>query len=131
MRISKLICLLALMTLLATCKKRNEYIFVVINPTNYRIDNIDFTCAVDKFHLSVEPNSTSSEFILRKDALGIFSEPLICMTITDYSDSTKYKNGTGNTISFKGLSHKKVNTIRLSQITNTLYPSDIFSISIE
>jgi len=116
--------------LLCSCKKEITYDCTIINETNYRIDKIEFSCAVDKRSVSIPSFGTSEKFELRyvKSAGRFFSEPLLCITVTEYSDSTQtYQNSIGQTMSISDL--KKNNEFIIKYEPSTLYPSDIFKVT--
>ena len=78
------------------------------------------------------PNSTSEKFELRyvKRGGSAFTEPLLCITVTEYSDSTQsHQNSYGGTMSISDL--KKNNEFVITYEPNTLYPSDIFKVAIK
>jgi hypothetical protein len=108
--------LLILSILLTSCKKEKEYEFKIINNTGYRIDKIEFSCSIDHLE-SVVPHGTSPTFILKykKKAAALFSEPLICFTILNYSDSTNvFENTLGKTASIDNLNKKGLNSVEIN-----------------
>jgi hypothetical protein len=118
--------------ILNSCSKEITYDCTLINETNYRIDKIEFTCAVDQRTISVPPMGTSEKFELRyvRNAGRFFDEPLLCLTISEYSDSTQtYQNSIGSTMSISDL--EKNNEFVIKYEPNTMYPSDIFKVTLK
>lgn len=115
-----------------SCTDEIIYDCTINNTTKYKIDKIEFSCAIDEKIVSVSPNSVSDKFQLTyiKSGGRFFSEPLVCVTITEYSDSTKtYQNLIGRTISISDMSVNTEFIIEYEQ--STLYPTDIFKVSIK
>jgi hypothetical protein len=116
--------------LLCSCKKEITYDCTLINETKYRINKIEFSCAVDKKTVSILPFGTSYKFELRyvKSSGRFFSEPLLCITVTEYSDSTQtYQNSIGHTMSISAL--QKTNKLVIKYEPSPFYPSDIFKVT--
>lgn len=127
-----LIILVSVSFILNSCKNEVTYECRIINNTNYRIDKIQFSCAVDEKTVSIQPKSTSERFTLSYDkGLGIFSsQHLLCLTVTEYSDSTKsYQNNIGRTISMNDLNKNIEFVVNYEQ--SKMYPSDIFLVTIK
>lgn len=121
--------LIILAALFFSCKKDVNFSFVFKNSTGYKIDNIEFSCAVDKKSITISPNSTSENFTLkyRKKIGRFFTEPLLCVTVLRYSDSLKtYENTIGQTFSIKKLSETNEFVIELN--TDSSGSSGIFKI---
>ena len=125
-------CLTFLSLILFTFCKGKEYKFVVINNTNYTINNIKIGCGSEAKQISVNANSTSEEFILRiKKGIGV-TEPILCAGVTQYSDTNGLHNHqTGSTISLSSLSKKKINALEISKRATTNYPSDVFQVNLQ
>ncbi len=107
-------------SLFYSCRKEKTYNFTISNTTNYRIDNIEFSCAVDNKNIAIDANSISENFKLTyKKKIGrLFSEPLLCITIIEYSDlSNTYKNSVGQTFSIRELSNSNEFIIELQSNT--------------
>jgi hypothetical protein len=117
----------------SACQKEINYECSVTNNTSYRIDKMEFSCAADNYTLSVEPNSSSPHFnlVYRRRAGRFFTEPLLCVTITGYSDSTAhYQNTYGQTFSIRELS-KSTSSFHIKYEPNPLRSTDIFKVSKE
>lgn len=120
-----------LLTMLISCKKETQYKFIVTNNTSYRIDNIQFNCSVEETQISIEPNKSSSPFIInyKKKVGRFFTEPVLCVTITKYSDiTTSYDNTFGSAFSISDFSQKATNSFQINLATNP-NPPDIFEIT--
>ncbi len=118
-----------LIFMLTSCNKETTYDCTLINETTYNIKSVKFTCAVDETKIAVPPLGTSAKFELRyeKRVGRFFTEPLVCITVTEYADSSQtYQNTIGGTLSVNKL--KKSNTFVISNKTNTTNPTDIFSV---
>jgi hypothetical protein len=119
------------MILVCSCRKETTYNLTLINETNYQIDKIEFSCAVDDKSVSVPSFGSSKKFELRyeKEVCGnCFSEPLLCISVTAYSDSTQiYQNEIGSTMSMSDL--KKNNEFIIRHEPNSLNPTDIFTVT--
>lgn len=119
----------SLIFMLTSCNKETTYSCKLINETSYHIKEIKFTCAVDEKSVSVTPLGTSDKFELRyvKNTGRFFSEPLVCITVTEYSDSTQtYQNSIGRTMAVSKL--EKNNELIITYEPNTFNPTDIFKV---
>lgn len=115
--------------MLSSCNKETTYSCKLINETSYHIKEIKFTCAVDEKSVSVTPLGTSDKFELRyeKRVGRFFTEPLVCITVTEYADSTQtYQNEIGRSISVSKL--KKDNELVITYEPNVFNPTDIFRV---
>ncbi|MDD3738892.1 MAG: hypothetical protein PHP31_06330 [Lentimicrobiaceae bacterium] len=114
-----------------SCTDEVIYNCTIDNTTEYRIDKIEFSCSINEKIISVPPNSVSNKFQLTytKNVGRFFVEPVVCVTITEYSDSTKtYKNTIGNVISISDMPVNTEFVVEYEQ--NTLYPTNIFKVTI-
>jgi len=124
----KLYILLILITfLLSSCSKtgiNKNYIFVVKNETKYNLDKVKFDwCNNDNF-ITISPNSVSPEITLTYKITGynLFDSGSLCVTVESYSDSiSNFENNEGHSITRTVLDTKKINTIILTEISDTLY----------
>lgn len=116
--------------LLCSCEKEITFDCTLINETKYRINKIEFSCSIDKKTVSIPPFGKSEKFELRyeKSVGRFFAEPLLCITVTEYSDSTQtYQNSIGRTMAISNL--KKNNEFIIEYEPSTLYPSSIFKVT--
>ena len=123
--------ILTCLTLLS-CEKEIIFDCTLTNETEYQINKIEFSCAVDKKIISIPPQSTSEKFELRyvRNAGRFFSEPLLCIKVAEYSDSIQtYQNSIGRVMSISDL--KKNNEFVINYEASALYPSDIFKVKIK
>ena len=118
--------------ILTGCALNRSYDILVINHTGYKIDTMNFGCNRNIKQISVNPNDTSNKFRIPFKYIFAFSEPLLCVDISNYSDSTnKYKNNKGMVIPESDLSRKRQNVITVKLYEKPNNRSDIFSINIE
>lgn len=127
---SRLIFIFSCILLFCSCKKEITYECTLINETHYRIEKLEFSCAVDNKTVLIMPRKASEKFELRyvKRAGMFVSEPLLCITVTEYSDSLKsYQNSIGQTFSISDL--QKNNEFIVTYKPSTLYPNHIFEVT--
>ena len=114
------------------CAINRSYEILVINNTVYKIDTMNFGCGRNTKQISVNPKDTSNQFRMRFNYTFAISEPLLCVAISNFSDSTNnYKNSNGIVIPQSGLSRKKRNVITVKLYEKPNNNSDIFLIKQE
>ena len=115
------------------CAWNRTYEFTVINTTDYKIDTLKIGCGLEgKKKISVNPNDTTEQFEIRFRYLIPLTEPLLCLTVTNYSDSTgNYENTYGGVISESSLTGIRSNILKIKLDKYSMYDGDIFLIKLQ
>ena len=126
--------LICLFLLFYSCRDRpHDFDFKVVNNTNYKIETMKLGCGEkNSMNISIEPNGLVTFIYHYSGTYFNFTEPLLCHTITKYSDTTtSYKNTIGGVISFHALSKNNLNIINIELDPDPFHPSNIFSVSLQ
>ena len=115
-----------------SCSKTHEYNAEINNNTNYKIDTLMIDCAIRKTKITINKKSKKKTLLLyKKSSAGLFSEPLLCITILRYTDNNRsYNNTIGSTFSISNLDENKTNNIKIELNTNPTDSNNIFKISL-
>jgi len=124
---------LLLSVTITSCSKEREYEFIIENDTDYVLEIVRFSCAVNKHSQKVDSNSSTGPFIIEYKAPFLpLSEPLLCLTILRYSDSkNSYENTNGRTFSISGLSRRRINYLKVGINPSPHNSTNIFDMKIQ
>jgi hypothetical protein len=118
---------------LISCSKERHYEFIVRNETAYHLNNIKFGCGENATEVATGANSSSTPFSItfKKSIASLFAEPLLCITVRSYSDSTKtFENTRGQVVSERSLKEGTTNYVVI-ELDSLPVGKDIFSMRIE
>ncbi len=115
-----------------SCSKEIIYDLEVSNNTDYKIDILQFGCAISETNISLEKWSKVRISVIYNQNFGRFlTEPLFCYDFMNYSDSEKsYENKYGRMFSISDLKHGKLNKLSIQLDTEPYYEGDIFVIKV-
>ncbi|MEZ4721843.1 MAG: hypothetical protein R2813_08220 [Flavobacteriales bacterium] len=120
--------ILFLVTLLSTCKKKEEYEFQIVNKTNYNIDVFEFRD--EEFEL--KPNSHSQPFSreLIYDC-GCPTNSQTYLAVAQFSDSSgSYSHTIGTSFVTSAFNTMGTNVIEIELADNPDFPNYTFELSI-
>lgn len=128
-------CFFVSIALFISCKsnKEREYEIIVQNQTGYKLDELEFSCAIENYVTSVDANSNSSILTLSYYHLyfNIFAEPHICYSVRKYSNqSGYYTNSKGRLASISDLKKNETNYLKIQLVSNPSDSTDIFMFSL-
>jgi len=131
-RMVKLIFSTALFVLfISGCAINRTYNVSLINSTEYRIDNLQIGCGKHISNASISPFDTTENLKIPFNYLVAFTEPLMCMTITNYSDSLeKFIHSSGNVIAESDLKKRDNNFVLIKLKDNQEKKTEIFEIKL-
>lgn len=116
--------------ILSACSKETGYVFTIENTTDYTINRINVG-GTKQSTFSIPPNEISEPFVAIRisNFATFFSEPLMTITVLEYSDSiSSYQNNIGEVLSFDKFSTKEVNRISLKLDENNYHETKKFTI---
>jgi hypothetical protein len=129
-----LIVLLILQNLASSCTRKKDYEFLVKNNTTYEIITLKVGCGTKhSVNISIEPNNEKKFTYHDPGAFFEFTEPMLCHTVTMYSDSINtYENKIGGVASIPALKEKDINlmVIEINPIPDRNNPKNIFKIKV-
>jgi hypothetical protein len=97
---------------LISCSRERIYEIKIVNETDYYLNKV--SVGKDTMQIAVGPNQTSGPFEIAftPNAAGLFSQPLLGVTVLTYSDSTTtFENSVGEVIAMNKLHEGRTNFI--------------------
>lgn len=99
-----------------SCINEKTFSIEIENKTEFKINKLRLGCSFENKTIEIEPysktltelkyNETTSKFIISRT----FTEPQLCVTVLEYSDSTKrYENSVGSAIGINQLGEQNIN----------------------
>lgn len=79
----KVICVVAVLVALTSCKKEKSFPVKIVNQTNYDITNLSFSCTVSGAPLSIQSGAESETVILSYERRFRLTPKLICVSINE------------------------------------------------
>ncbi len=117
--------------IISGCAINRTYNLTLINTTGYNIDSLKIGCGKQSSNATILPFDTTETLKIPFNYLFAFTEPLMCMTVTSYSDSTgKFIHTSGNVISESDLKKGENNLISIKLKDNQDKKTDIFEIKL-
>lgn len=130
---------LVLVVLLISCSKEKTKYFetIIINNTDYHINNITLDCSVEKVQKQIDSMDRTHSFILTyKEKKSFFLDaladsPMICSCVTSYSDTlTTFENSIGQTYPLNAFKEGQLNYIKIDLDPAPYHPTNKFIITV-
>jgi hypothetical protein len=132
MRIQPLGIIIFLSFIMCSCSRQHDYKFIAYNSTDYKIEILKIGSGENRIEISVDPNDSTELFTYHFAGTYFnFTEPLLYLFISEYSDSSRvYINKYGQVASIPDLLKKSINRIDISLEADTLGKEYIFDIRV-